>query len=54
MWDVEYTDEFGVWWDSLDADEQDSVATGVTYCERLARNCLAPMPIRFPDLGTRT
>jgi hypothetical protein len=24
-WEVEYTDEFGEWWDGLDAAEQDSV-----------------------------
>jgi len=28
-WDVEFTDEFFVWWESLDADEQDSVNFGV-------------------------
>ena len=25
MWEVEYTDEFSVWWDALDAEEQVSV-----------------------------
>jgi len=25
-WEVEYTDEFEMWWNSLDEDEQDSVA----------------------------
>lgn len=25
MWDVEYTDQFGDWWQSLDAEEQDSI-----------------------------
>lgn len=29
MWDMEYTDEFGVWWDQLDGGEQESVATSV-------------------------
>ncbi len=28
-WDVEYTDEFGGWWDDLDESEQESVATVV-------------------------
>jgi hypothetical protein len=28
-WDVEYSDEFECWWNSLDADEQVSVDTGV-------------------------
>ena len=29
VWEVEFTDEFGTWWDSLDADEQESVNNGV-------------------------
>ncbi|MCC7264910.1 MAG: type II toxin-antitoxin system RelE/ParE family toxin [Candidatus Latescibacteria bacterium] len=32
-WDVEYTDELGVWWDSLDEGEQDSVAAYVRLLE---------------------
>jgi hypothetical protein len=28
-WDVEFTDEFGDWWDSLSEEEQESVATYV-------------------------
>jgi hypothetical protein len=28
-WEVEFTDEFFVWWDGLDADEQDNVNLGV-------------------------
>lgn len=28
-WEVEFTDEFEAWWDSLTVDEQDSVAFGV-------------------------
>ncbi len=34
-WDVEYTDEFGSWWESLDEGEQMSVAVGVTLIEDL-------------------
>lgn len=26
MWEVEYTDEFEQWWNSLDEDEQESIA----------------------------
>jgi hypothetical protein len=29
-WEVEFTDEFGAWWDGLTEDEQDSVAHSVT------------------------
>jgi len=28
-WDVEFTDEFGEWWDGLTGDEQESVTFGV-------------------------
>ena len=28
-WDIEYTDEFGGWWNSLSEDEQDRVAVSV-------------------------
>lgn len=28
-WEIEYTDEFGDWWDSLDAEEQTSVRASV-------------------------
>ena len=28
-WDVEFTDEFGAWWDSLTPEEQESVDFGV-------------------------
>jgi hypothetical protein len=28
-WDVEFTDDFGTWWDHLTADEQESVDFGV-------------------------
>jgi len=32
-WDVEYTDEFGDWWNSLSEDEQVSVAASVQLLE---------------------
>ena len=32
-WDIEYTDEFGDWWESLSADEQESVAVSVRLLE---------------------
>lgn len=33
MWEVEYTDEFGQWWNSLDADLQEAVAHDVGLLE---------------------
>jgi mRNA-degrading endonuclease RelE of RelBE toxin-antitoxin system len=32
-WNVEYTDEFGDWWTTLDESEQDSIAVTVTLLE---------------------
>ena len=32
-WDIEYTDEFEIWWDGLDESEQVSVATVVGLLE---------------------
>lgn len=29
MWDVEYTDEFGRWWDGLSEDEQEDIAASI-------------------------
>jgi hypothetical protein len=40
MWEVEYTDEFGLWWASLTEDEQVSVAASVGLLE-----------LRGPGLG---
>jgi hypothetical protein len=35
MWDVEFTDEFRDWWDSLNEAEQDAVSRGVDKLELL-------------------
>ena len=32
-WDIEYTDEFGMWWNSLSEDEQISLAASVQLLE---------------------
>jgi len=32
-WEVEYTDEFGAWWDDLDEGEQDSIDVVVDLLE---------------------
>jgi hypothetical protein len=32
-WEVEYTDEFGDWWESLTQDEQDRIAIAVAVLE---------------------
>lgn len=40
MWNVEYTDEFGTWWSTLDEGEQTDVAA-----------CVAILELRGPNLG---
>ena len=35
IWEVEYTDEFGDWWDSLTENEQESVRATVKLLESL-------------------
>lgn len=41
-WEVEYTDEFGDWWETLDEDEQDSIAVSVTLLQQ--RRSTLPFP----------
>ncbi len=41
-WEVEFTDEFGEWWDSLDPDEQDSVNFGVRLLQEHGPNLKRP------------
>ncbi len=33
MWDVEFTDEFSAWWDTLSSDEQQSIDAAVRVLE---------------------
>jgi len=42
MWDVEYTDEFEAWWDSLSEKEQTDIRATVGLLEQLGPN------LRFP------
>lgn len=41
-WEIEYTDEFGAWWDTLTDEEQDSIAVSVGLLERLGPNLPRP------------
>ncbi len=41
-WEVEYTDEFGAWWHSLDAEEQGAVHTAVILLQTLGPNLRHP------------
>lgn len=50
-WEVEYTDQFGNWWGSLDESEQDSVAVSVTLLEKKGPNL--PFPHSSNIKGSR-
>ncbi len=41
-WEVEYTDEFEVWWESLDEGEQESIAVSVGLLELMGPNVPRP------------
>lgn len=41
-WDVEYTDEFGDWWESLTVEEQESIAASVRLLEDFGTNLKFP------------
>jgi len=49
--EIEYTDEFGVWWKSLDEDEQESIATAVLLLEQ--RGPQLPFPYSSGVKGSR-
>lgn len=42
MWEVEYTDQFQEWWNSLDEEEQVSVAASVGLVETLGPHLPRP------------
>lgn len=50
-WDVEYTDEFGAWWDGLTLEEQESIAAYVELLER--RGPDLPFPYSSGVRGSR-
>ena len=42
MWNVEYTDDFGQWWETLSPEEQSSVAASVRLLERFGPQLSRP------------
>ncbi len=50
-WKVEYTDEFGKWWDSLDESEQDDTAATVGLLEEKGPSL--PFPYNSGIEGSR-
>jgi hypothetical protein len=41
-WEIEYTDDFEKWWNTLDPGEQDSIAVTVGLLEKLGPNLPRP------------
>jgi hypothetical protein len=41
-WEVEFTDEFGLWWDGLTPEEQDSINFGVRLLQEYGPNLKRP------------
>jgi hypothetical protein len=50
-WEVEYTDEFATWWDTLAADEQEDIAAGVD--QLIERGPQLPRPFVDTVKGSR-
>ena len=42
MWEVEFTDEFGRWWNTLTEAQQDAIDTGVRLLEKLGPSLSRP------------
>ncbi|MBI1374598.1 MAG: addiction module toxin RelE [Phycisphaera sp.] len=41
-WEIEFTDEFGRWWETLDEAEQDAIAVSVTLLRELGPSLPRP------------
>jgi hypothetical protein len=53
-WVVEYTDEFGEWWETLADDEQISIDAHVQKLEQRGPNCRSPILARSKAQGMPT
>ena len=51
MWDVEYTDEFEVWWNALTEEEQTDIAASVGLLEERGPNLGYPHSSGINDSG---
>jgi len=54
-WAIEFTNEFGAWWEGLTAEEQDSIADGVYVLEELGPALTRPQAdtvhgSRYPNM----
>jgi hypothetical protein len=43
VWDVEYTEEFGTWWEDLEPDDQERLAAAVEILEMLGPSLGRPL-----------
>lgn len=43
MWDVEYTEEFGAWWEDLEPDDQERLTAAVELLEELGPSLGRPL-----------
>lgn len=50
-WDIEYTDEFGNWWEELTESEQSSVAASVKLLGQSAQACVFRIAVQSMARG---
>jgi hypothetical protein len=43
VWDVEYTEEFGAWWEDLEPDDQERLTAAVELLEKLGPSLGRPL-----------
>jgi hypothetical protein len=43
VWDVEYTEEFGTWWEGLEPDDQERLTAAVELLEKLGPSLGRPL-----------
>lgn len=50
-WDIEYTDEFGNWWEELSESEQSSVAASVKLLGQFGPGLRFPIAVQSMERG---
>ena len=54
MWEAEYTNEFGAWYEALTEEEQDAVIARVELLQELGRASDGPPSTTSTNRGTAT
>jgi hypothetical protein len=49
VWEVEYTDQFGTWWERLSQREQEAIAAGVAVLEQIGPGLGRPLVDTLQD-----